>query len=213
MVNMTRLIQSVVNFIPSGSDINYDIKQIPLIKYSELRSNIDRVSDVIKSTNVTMKTILNQIKNNSSIDYKFYATYGKSKYFKMENTTTSLDRLDIKMKFRVRMLATRTDTSLVSDLKTFIQPLIENININSMNINESIYFSNIITQVENEFKYKQARILAFELRQINDFSLLYQSLINTTPPLDTMTKDQLLQYIPEFVKLDISKIDIEVIPV
>jgi hypothetical protein len=213
MVNMTRLIQSVINFIPSGSDINYDIKQIPLIKYSELRSSIDRVSNVIKNTNITMKTILNQIKNNSSIDYKFYATYGKSNYFIMENTTTSLDRLDIKMKFRVRMLATRTDTTLVSDLKSFIQPLIETINIASMNINESIYFSNIITQVENEFKYKQERILAFELRQINDFMLLYQSLINTTPALDTMNKTQLLQYVPEFVKLDISKIDIEVIPV
>jgi len=213
MVNMTRLIQSIVNFVPDSGNVSYDIKQIPLIKYGELRSNIDRVSNVIKDTNTTMKTILNQIKNNSSVDYKFYATYGRSRYFKMENTTTSLDRLDIKMKFRVRMLATRTDTTLVTDLKSFIQPLIENINKASMNINESIYFSNIITQVENEFKYKQARILAFELRQINDFGLLYQSLINTTPALETMNKDQLLQYIPEFVKLDITKIEIEVIPV
>jgi hypothetical protein len=214
MVNMTRLVQSIINYVPSGgSDMDFSVKQIPLIKYTELRADIDRVSNVIKNSNETLKIILNQIKNNSSIDFKFYATYGKSNYFRMENTVTSLDRLDIKMKFRVRMLSTRTDTTLVADLKAFIQPLIETINVSSMSINESIYFSNIITQVENEFKYKQSRILAFELRQINDFGLLYQSLINTTPSLDIMNKDQLLQYVPEFVKLDISKIDIEVIPV
>jgi len=214
MINMTRFIQCVVNLVPDGSGgVNYDLKQIPLIRYSELRTHIDRISNVIMNTNTTMKTILNQIKNNSSIDYKFYATYGKSRFFKMENTTIPLDRLDIRMKFRVRILSTRTDTNLVRDLKAFIQPLIENINIANMNINQSIYFSNIITQVENEFKYKQDRILAFELRQINDYLTLYQSLINTTPALETMTKEQLLQYVPEFVKLDMNKIDIEVIPV
>jgi len=216
MINMTRLVQSVVNFVPdevNSGVINFDIKQIPLVRYSELRSNFDRISNVIMRTNTEMRSLLNQIKNNSSIDYKFYATYGKSRFFKMENTNVDLDRLDIKMRFRVRILSTRTDNTLIADLKAFIKPLIESINVSSMNINQSIYFSNIITQVENEFKYRQDRILAFELRQVNEYDTLYQSLINTTPDLETMTKEQLLQFIPEFVKLDINKIEIEVIPV
>jgi len=216
MINMTKMIQCIVNFVEDEEEegvIHYEVKQIPLVRYSELRTNMNRISNVIMNTNTSMRTLLSQIKNNSSIDYKFYATYGKSKFFKMENTNIPLDRLDIRMKFRVRMMATRTDNTLISDLKSFIQPLIENINVSNMNINQSIYFSNIITQVENEFKYKQDRILAFELRQVNEYNTLYQSLINTTPALETMNKEQLLQFIPEFVKIDINKIEIEVIPV
>lgn len=215
MINMTRLIQSVLNISPDPSPngtLKFDLTQIPLVRYSELRNNIDRISQIITKTNAALSQLLLQIRNNSSIDYKFYATYGHSRYFSMESTNIPLDRLDITMRFKVRVLANRSDATLINDLKTFIRPLIEDINVNAF-VNSSIYFSNVITQVENEFKYDQGRILAFELSKVNEYPVLYQSLINMTPVLDQMTKTELLEHVPEFVKMDINKIIIEIIPV
>jgi len=212
LMDMSKMVNCVVSFIDEGGgDISFDLKQIPLVRYSDLRSQIARISDIIYNTNTTITSMLKLIKNNSSIDYKFYATYGRSRYFTMENTATRLDRLNISLNFKVRILASRSDPTIVNDIRALIKPLVEE--INTLESNKSIYFSNIITQVENEFKYAQGRILSFELAKINDYSTLYQSIVNTTKPLTLMTKTELLEYVAEFVKLDIDKINIQIIPV
>ncbi|MBS4064347.1 MAG: hypothetical protein KGZ74_07285, partial [Chitinophagaceae bacterium] len=192
-------------------EISFDLKQVPLVRYSYLRSNINRISDIINDTDDILTTLLNQIKNNSSIDYKFYATYGKSRYFTMENTAIKLDRLDISLNFKLRISSIKTDPNIVTDIKTFIQPLIEE--LNELEVNRSIYFSNIITKVETEFKYNQNRILSFELTKINDYNTIYQSIVNTTKSVDIMTKAELLEYVPEFIRIDLDRITIEILPI
>jgi hypothetical protein len=212
MLDMTKMINSVVTFVDEGAGvISFDLKQVPLIRYSDLRSQVTRISDIIHNTNAIIASMLNLIKNNSSIDFKFYATYGRSKYFTMENTGIFLDRLNISLNFKIRINAALTDVSIVNDVRTLIKPLIEE--INTLSATKSIYFSNIITQVENEFKYNQGRILAFELAKVNEYATLYQAIVNTTPALSLLTKDELLDYVAEFVKLDLDKINIEIIPV
>ena len=212
MVNISKLIKTIVTFVDEGEgEISFDLKQVPLVRYSYLRSNINRISDIINDTDDILTTLLNQIKNNSSIDYKFYATYGKSRYFTMENTAIKLDRLDISLNFKLRISSIKTDPNIVTDIKTFIQPLIEE--LNELEVNRSIYFSNIITKVETEFKYNQNRILSFELTKINDYNTIYQSIVNTTKSVDIMTKAELLEYVPEFIRIDLDRITIEILPI
>lgn len=210
MINMSKQIKSVITFVDEGAGVfSFDIKQVPLIRYTELSNNINRISDIIENTNSIITAMLSLIRNNMSIDYKFYATYGKSRYLTMENTATKLDRLNMSLKFRLRVSATKPDVAIATDVKTFIQPLVEQ--VNNLSITSSVYFSNIITQVENEFKYDQNKILSCELVQVNDYTTLYQSIINTTKPLTMMTKAELLEYVAEFTKLDINDITVEIL--
>ena len=207
MVNMSKKIRCKLNFIDEGSGvISFDIKQVPLVRYTELMSNIYNISAIIDNANNIMTTMLT-LMSNMSIDYKFYATYGKSKYFTLGNTTDLLNSLDLKLKFRIRISSIKTDTSIISDIRSFIQPLVEDVN-NTSSVS-SVYFSNIITKIENEFKYSQNRIIACELIKVNDYSVVYQSLINNTKELQSMTKSELLEYVPEFTKLSPSNITIE----
>ena len=212
MTNMSRLINTNISFVDEGAGvISFDLKQVPLIRYSYLRNNINQISDILSDTDTSLSVLLNQIRNNSSIDYKFYATYGKSNYFTMENTSTVLDRLDISLTFKLRISAIKTDSAIVTDIKSFIQPLIEELNV--LEVNRSIYFSNIITKVETEFKYTQNRILSFELTKINTYGIIYQSIVNTAKDVTLMTQAELLAYVPEFIRIDLDRITIEILSI
>jgi hypothetical protein len=210
MLNMSKMINAPVSLVDNGGgNVSFSLKQLPLIRYSDIRSNITHISEVIQRTNATITSMLQLIKNNSSIDFKFFATYGRSKYFTMGESTTLLDRLNISLRFRARVSSNRVDTTIVADIRSFIKPLVEEINV--LDTSKSIYFSNIITQVENEFKYTQNRILSFELAGVNDYTTLYQAVVNNTKPVSAMTQDELLDYVAEFVKLDLDKITIDIL--
>lgn len=211
MINMSRVIRTTTTALSGGTNPTFLIEQVPVIRYSVLKNNISNISSIIFNTDRILKNMLTQIRNNSSIDFKFYATYGKSRYFTMENSSTKLDRLDIALKFKLRVSRLKSDATIIEDIKVFVKPLIEQMNI--VTLGQSIFFSNIITQVENEFKYKQDRILSFEILKINDYNIIYQSLVNNTKDINVMNKSELLEFIPEFVKLDLDKIDIEISPV
>lgn len=212
LLDMTKMINVVLSFQDEGNGvISFDLKQVPLIRYSDLRTQVSRIAEVIANTNTTINSMLELIKNNASIDFKFFATYGRSKYFTVGETSTTLDRLNLSLKFRVRISSSRVDTTLVSDIRAYIKSLVEE--INSSSSTKSIYFSNIVTQVENEFKYTQARILSFELYKINDYDVLYQAIVNNTKDVDSMTQDELLDYVGEFVTLDLDKITIDIVTV
>jgi hypothetical protein len=202
IIDMSHLIKSQLTLTLESGVYYYNIKEVPLIRYSYLLNNVDRISDVINKTRVTLEGMAALITNNFSIDYKFYSTYGKSRYFKVGDTA-ELDRLNLKLAFKIRLQPTQS-AAIFDEIKRHIKTYIEQLNSVSGAV-KSVYISNIITSVENTFKIKN-----MELIKINDYTVLYQSVDNKTPDMKNMTSSEIREYVPEFVNISIN--DISIIP-
>lgn len=187
----------------------HDIRvfSVPLVSAKTMRdvTVANHFLGLISSQYNYMDQIIHNITNNFSTDMKFYNTYGKSKNFRVgDNSELLLDRVNISIHFKIKPTFGTDVELLTRDVKMFIKSYIESINARSTN---SIYVSNLIQSLENTFY----DIMYLKFVGINSFESDMQVIENVTTDLTSLTKDERIHYVPEFLTIALDDIVIDII--
>lgn len=192
--NMSNVIES--NIFPAENGLN--LKSLPLIEYNYFQYNYDVVYDIIENYIDSISTNLDKLENNTSVDVKFYNTYGKSLWnysgktynestHKYDLTMIKRVDLDVKLKIYVNNVITnKTDQAI----KKFISDFIESCN------EESIFpMSNLLRRMEENFDI----IRYIEFESINDLPV--QKIESKFTSYIDMSKQDIIDYVPEYLNL------------
>lgn len=182
------------------------ISSVPLIKAETLTdpSKYNELYKTIMTQYTYIENIIELITNNYAIDLKFYNTYGKSKNFYVgDEELRRLNKVNISIGFKIHPVFGTNEEELTRDVKIFIKDYIENINDNGTN---TFYISNLIKELENNF----SSIEYLKFTGINSYPTDIQAIINTTTDLDTLTKEDRITYVPEYLTLHLDDINIEI---
>ena len=199
--------RSKISFIPTSLGYDLQLSAIPLISTGivQTEDRFQYLIDSLKSQYLTVYSLMEKITNNYSIDMKFYNTYGRSNNFTLgEEVETNLDRVNCSIKFKVSATFGADETKLVSKIKSLIKTYIEGINNNGYN---GIYVSNLIKHLENNV----AEIEYLKFICINEYDSMVQVIDNRDLDISTASKDELKNYIPEFLTIDTDDIIVEII--
>ena len=183
------------------------IKSSPIISATALKTSSIKSEFFNKVLNQynNMVDILEQKTNNYGIDMKFYNTYGKSKnFYKGNDSYTLIDRVNIKIHFQVGTNLGSDPDTVTRDIKNYIKTFIETINENGSN---SFYVSNLIKGLENNIP--DIKFLKFI--SINEYDSDVQAIDNRTSDLSTLTKDERLNYVPEYLTIGLDDIIIDIV--
>jgi len=164
-----------------------------------------------KNKSKTYRELINNIPqlardNIADIKGKFYNTYGRSKNFYVDDyvTVNRLDKVNISIHFKIHPVFGTDEIEFIENIKLFIKEYIEGINNAGTN---SIYISNLIKALENNF----SSIEYLKFCGINEYPTEVQAIENTTVDLDTLTKEERINYVPEYLTLSKDDIIIDII--
>ena len=203
-MNMMRSLTKIGDGRTEVTDpIILQIFDVPLIRSSILQNTnkFNTFMTTLTSQYVYMSEVLTVLKNNASVDMKFYNTYGKSKNFTIGDEGEPLDKVNLTVKFKLDLVE-GTSKSIIESIKLFIKRTIESINAKGSN---DIYVSNIIRLIENNF----AEVRSLKFIGFNDYSSDYQRITSKRQDLImAVDKSQMIHYVPEFLVVDVDDIHI-----
>lgn len=183
-----------------------DLKSVPLVRAYDI-SDYDRfmyLLEMLSKQYEYMSDILDKKTNNYSVDMKFFNSYGRSINFGVDDDLKDLDVVNCKIHFRLATYLVPNMEELIRDMKIFIKEYFENINNGTL---EAIYISNLIQSLENEFE--EIKYLKFV--RLNDYSTYVQNIENKAVDLNNLSKEERLEYVPEFLNIELDDIIIELI--
>ena len=185
------------------------IKDVPVMQYKKKISpeditEFDRFVTLLTSQYNYMSEIMSKKVNNYSIDMKFYNTYGRSTNFVVGEEQELLNHVNCVLYLKVYPYIRSEGAQLVTDMKMFIKEYFESVNREN---NEGIFISNLIQQLENTFP--QIRYLKFE--SINGYPSEYQSIENITVDINDLSKEDRIEFIPEYLNIELEDIYIELL--
>ena len=192
-----------------GGETYLTIKDVPVMQWKkqikpEDITEFDRFVSILSSQYNYMAEIMSKKVNNYSIDMKFYNTYGKSTNFVVGEEQTLLNHVNCILYLKVYPYIRSEGAKLVTDMKMFIKEYFESVNIEN---NDGIFISNLIQQLENTFP--QIRYLKFE--SINGYPSEYQSIENVTVDINDLTKEDRIEFVPEYLNIELEDIYIELL--
>ena len=179
------------------------IKKIENVTQDEIK-HFERFIELLNSQYDYMKEILYKKTNNYSVDMKFYNTYGRSNNFIIGEEEQVINKVNCNIKLRVYAELKSEADRLIQDMKLFIKEYFEDINKEN---NEGIFISNLIQQLENTFSY--LRYVVFE--SINGYDTLIQTIENNTMDINTLSKQDRIIFIPEYLNIEEDDIEITLI--
>lgn len=189
--NYSSVIKSKVRVFPGETGENiYRIEEVPLVRYSYLNDEerCNNVIDYVQYRKIYIDNALSVIENSFSVDLKYFNTYGPSKMFNIGYNGELLDKVNLKLTFRLKLFTGSdkyTKDNVIKEIKSYV----ENIN----NINE-IHMTNLTTDISNKFKNDIAFI---EFVSINDYDSSYQYI--------TKHETGIIGDVPEFLNIDLSE--------
>ena len=202
------ILKSNMKYIKIDSSSYYTmIRDIPLVQVSEFKNNIDRYMYFMKILTLQyayMREILLHKTNNYSIDMKFYNTCGRSRNFTVDGTEELLNCVNCKIHFKVSLMNPYTSSETIEYMKIFIKDYFEEVNDNGLN---GIYISNLIQALENEFE----DIKYIKFISMNGYDTFVQCIENERVDLTKLTKQERIEYVPEFLNIELEDITIELI--
>lgn len=147
------------------------------------------------------KIIIEELRNVSHIDMKFYNSYGKSKNYMIgeEDETEIISTVTPKIYFDIWVSQTTDIITAERDLKVAIKDYIESINSNS---GANLFISNLMHFIEDKYVY----VDHMRFRGICDYATTYQAVTNTTPDANTLTRDERRYYVPEILNVPLEYI-------
>jgi hypothetical protein len=131
-----------------------------------------------------------KLENNTSLDLKFYNTYGYSKYFSSYSTNITLNIV-------IKLSGTFSNTLDLS-IKNYIVAFVEEVN-NSTTKNLAI--SNLMRGLEKNF----TEIEYVELESLDGLDPSIQVIESASSDVSDMSREQLINYIPEFLNIDMKE--------
>ena len=192
-----------------GSETYLLIKDVPVIQWKKEIGEkdieeFDRFVSLLSAQYDYMNEIMSKKVNNYSIDMKFYNTYGRSTNFVVGDEQERLNHVNCVLYLKVYPYIRSEGNQLVTEMKMFIKEYFESINRES---NDGIFISNLIQELENTFP--QIRYLKFE--SINGYSSEYQSIENIAVNVETLNKQERIDFIPEYLNIELEDIYIELL--
>ena len=123
------------------------ISGVPCIgrHYLNSNDNANFVIEAIKERKDYIDYCLVLVDNSMTIDFKFFNTYGESKFYKLEDKVTGIGNNDITMRFKLS-LRDSSDITTKDDITQSIKEYIENLN----EIGD-LHIPNLITDIINEY--------------------------------------------------------------
>ena len=158
---------------------------------------------ILEKQYVYMDDILDKKTNNYSVDLKFYNTYGRSRNFRIGENNQILDTVNCRLGFRIALHA-GVDDEILNSIKIFIKDYVEDINTNGLN---GIYISRLIKDVSENFDCIRYMIFT----GINGYDASVQNIENITIDMENMTKEERINFVPEFLNIEIEDINIQTI--
>lgn len=200
------IISSTMTYEDLGDTYGINLELVPLISAYEFQEkDYGELIDNIVSQYNYMALAKKYLINNFNINLKFYNTYGHSKNFYAGENQVLLDNVNCKISYAVKAVPGANTEELINDIKIFIKEFIESINSSSSN---SIFISNLTTALERNF----SDISYMKFIGINDFDSSIQSLSDfTNDNLDVLNKSERMLYVPEFLTIKLSDINISLI--
>lgn len=198
VVDMLNYMSSFVNVIDVDTYYYYLIKMVPMFRYTYLKDSlyIGTILENIDSTLRLIDTNSALLENNNSVNIKWYNTYGPSKYFTVGHDKCQLDKLNITIKFRIKINRAVLTDEKKHEIQMHIKKFIESIN----NDIDNIYVFDIFTSLKSSFP----EIIYVEFAGINDYDSSVQIMENSV--IDV--RDSLVNikdFVPEFVNIDTQK--------
>lgn len=179
----------------------FKIKGVPMVRHSYL-DNEDRcltVIDYIQRRKVYIDDVLEDIENSFVVDFKFFNTYGPSNMFYIGHDKQTLDRVNISLKFNVKLRVGANKnlaTYMVSTIKEYIE------NLNKI---DSVHMTNLTTILTEKYG---TDLYFVEFAGINDYPTSMQYL--------ERDNQEIINRVPEFININLKDgetPDIEIIPV
>lgn len=204
------MLKSHMSWEKDEYDANYIlIKDVPVMKWKESINQedveeFDRYMKLLSAQYDYMDEIMSKKTNNYSIDMKFYNTYGRSKNFVVGEEQEILNHVNCTLELKVYPVVKTEGPSLVQDMKIFIKEYFESIN---KELNEGIFISNLIQQLENTFS--GIRYLKFV--SINGYENDCQSIENMAVDVTTLKKEDRILFVPEYLNIEIDDIVIDLL--
>ena len=198
------MMRSVVAFERSSTVEPYSISltSIPFIKYDIARDK-ERFDYFISSLTSQYTAMENEevLQNSSHIDIKFYNTYGKSKNFYIGDNHDSINRVNLSIGFKVKIVNTDDTNTTIRNLKILIKNYIETLNTSGTN---ELYISNLIKEIENQIP----EIHHLKFLGINDYSTDYQTITSKAVDINELSKEERRDYVPEMLVVNLDDIKI-----
>jgi len=213
-----QLMRSTTCYLPKGDlEIDEETGEIYNDYYTKVQSYPLIALDIVETPELTKefytmfkkqytkaKDIIHKLTNNFSMDLKFVNTYGRSKNFTIgDDGAMLLDKVNVKLHIQVKSVYGTIEEDLFRDIRIFIKDYIESVNMSSGN--NSIYISNLIQALENKF----ADLSYMKFISINDYDSSIQVIDNRTVNLDLLTKEERINYVPEYLTIGTSDIIID----
>jgi len=189
-INFTDIVQSKVSVIP-GVDNKFTLTSVPLIKYSytQSKANIRYLIEYLVSRKIYIDSAQNLLGDQFGIDLKFFNTYGPSKVFTIGYGKLPLDKVNLKLKFRAKVLSTAPEN--IKDLMiSFIKSYIEEITDSKTDL----HISKLIAEITNTF----LELSFMEFLGINNYDTTYQYIER---------RDLDGHYVPEFLNINSTESD------
>lgn len=179
--------KSMNNIMNSNLNINSSgmlfLKEVPVIG-SHYFSTIDSYKELYLILNNYENIIINNInklENNTSVNMKFYNSYGISKFNTIDSTNLTLNA-DIALY--------TTSSELLSKIKSYIVSFVENVNYDDGRFS----ISNLITGLETNFK--EIKYIKFNYLNGTDIKN-----IERIAEYENMNLNNQIVYIPEFLNV------------
>lgn len=233
-VNTIDLYKDISKFVHHITTLTTDeynnmkaFKYIPLIQYSK-SLNDEYVDKLIENTTTAynlLDDLSEKVVNNFSIDYKYFKSYGPSKYFTMikpsdkdygnsediKSPEILLKKLDIDLDIDIYIIpkADINDLDISQDVKMVLISYINE--LSKSNEDYTLYLSNIQTEVENKF-VNYIRSTEIVINKEPDYRIIkYTKPVNNGNVDIIEARDIVADYVPECISLPIENITVRII--
>lgn len=168
------LISSTVKFTPGDTPDNYvfNLSNVPLFQeeFERDEHNVAVSLNKLETQHKFLLDISTKHTSNYSIHMKFYNTYGKSRFFNINDTETLLNRVNCSIRMRMSFYEGIIIGDYITNIKRYIKEYIESINGLNSGVN-TIIVSALTQALHNEFN--QIKKIYFE--SINEYPSSVQS--------------------------------------
>jgi hypothetical protein len=193
---MNEMISATISLSDSNnykySDINRyaTIKGLPVVgKHYIYNYNVFQdLFNTLDTYYLLLTSNFDKLENNTNVNVKFYNTYGPSTYL-------SCNRIDIGLDLIIKLVGSYSN-DLDYNIKKFIMNFVENTNDTD---NSVLAISNLIKELEDNFE--DIKYIRFNGFNCDDG----QVITNSCPSYSEMTKEQLINYIPEYLNITLGQ--------
>lgn len=206
--NLSNIMSSIVSRYRVDELIEYDnrdfkVEMIPLVSLDYFINQNTYLYTVLNKYIEVLNSVIPKLENNTTIDLKFTNTRGPSNYYYLNTNVVgddisylSIERTDILFDFVIHLYDNASDELDIS-IKDFISDFLEACNEDGI-----VPISNLTRLLEQNFA--SIRFIEFNGltgRYADVVSNKYQKVIRKDNDFNTMTKQQIIEYVPEYINV------------